>query len=288
MKRIQLPILVIALAVIVMPLSVGAISSTSYEILPEEGTTSQAADGYANTSDMLESTSYQMQGSTEAFSGSLTSSSYTNESGGVFQYYCGDNFLDPGETCDGVSLGGATCASQGFDSGSLTCSSACAYVTSACVTASAGGGGGGGGGGSSSPDDPTIHDDIADLEFTYESSFLLYGGNDSGVDEIEVDGDDSDSEVDGTSWTATVALSFGLNSFELVAIDGSRDSDETVYEIYRRLVGDVNEDDTVDDYDLSKLVGLWGDDAREGDFNDDGSVDDYDFSMMVARWGTSV
>jgi hypothetical protein len=288
MKRIQLPVLVLALAVVAMPMSVGAISSTSYQILPEEGTTSQAADGYANTSDMLESTSYQLQGSTEAFSGKLTSSNYQNESGGTFQFYCGDSFLDPGETCDSPDLNGATCASQGFDSGTLTCSSACAYVTTACVTASAGGGGGGGGGGGASPNDPTIDDEIEDLEFTYKSTFLLYGGNDSGVDSIEVDGDDSDSEVDGTNWTATVALAFGLNSFELVAIDGSRDSDETVYEIYRRLIGDVNQDDTVDDYDLSKFVGLWGDDDREGDFNDDDIVDDYDFSMMVARWNTSV
>ena len=112
---------------------------------------------------------------------------------------------------------------------------------------------------------------------------------DSDTETIEINEDSSDVEfVDDENWQASVALSYGLNSFDIVAFDGTRDSGALTYEIYRRLIGDVNEDDTVNDYDLSKLVGLWGDDDREGDFNEDGEVDDYDFSMMVARWGTSV
>ncbi|MDG1950921.1 MAG: hypothetical protein P8J32_08980, partial [bacterium] len=66
------------------------------------------------------------------------------------------------------------------------------------------------------------------------------------------------------------------------------DSDETIFEIYRRLAGDMNEDDTVNDYDLSLLIASWGTEDASGDFNEDGVVDDYDFSMMVARWNTGV
>ncbi len=46
---------------------------------------------------------------------------------------CGDAHLDPGEACDGSDLGGATCVSLGFESGSLTCASDCHLVTARCV-----------------------------------------------------------------------------------------------------------------------------------------------------------
>lgn len=45
---------------------------------------------------------------------------------------CGDNQLNlPGEQCDGTDLGGESCTSLGFVSGSLGCSS-CSFDTSAC------------------------------------------------------------------------------------------------------------------------------------------------------------
>ena len=291
MRYTKLPILLVALAVVAMPMSVGAVSSTSYQIIPEAGFLSPSADGYGNADDMLNSTSYQLQGAIEAYAGNPTSTSYQEESGSAFQYYCGDGFLDPGETCDGADLDSATCASQGFDTGTLSCSSACGYVTSSCSTSSGGGGGGGGGGSavSGSLDEPEVSDEIVDLEFTYTSPFLLYGTMDEDTEELTVNDDSSDVEfTDDDAWKVSVSLSYGLNSFTLVAIDGSTDSDETLYDIYRRLIGDVNQDDTVNDYDLSKFVALWGGSDRAGDFNEDASVDDYDFSMLVARWGTSV
>lgn len=62
---------------------------------------------------------------------------------------CGDGVVGVGEQCDGSSLGGASCASQGFSTGTLGCTSICTYDTSSCsITPSGGGGGGGGGGGS--------------------------------------------------------------------------------------------------------------------------------------------
>jgi hypothetical protein len=38
---------------------------------------------------------------------------------------CGDAVVDTSETCDGASLGGATCESQGFGAGTLACGSDC-------------------------------------------------------------------------------------------------------------------------------------------------------------------
>lgn len=46
---------------------------------------------------------------------------------------CGDGVLDAGEACDGASLAGQSCVSQGFDAGSLSCSAACSFNTGACV-----------------------------------------------------------------------------------------------------------------------------------------------------------
>lgn len=83
---------------------------------------------------------------------------------------CGNGVQEYGEDCDGSDLGGASCSSRGFLSGTLACSPACEYDTSGCSSspscgdsvcngsetcsscstdcgACPGGGGGGGGGG---------------------------------------------------------------------------------------------------------------------------------------------
>jgi hypothetical protein len=47
---------------------------------------------------------------------------------------CGNGTRDSGETCDGLDLGGQTCASQGAGSGTLRCASNClAFDTSLCT-----------------------------------------------------------------------------------------------------------------------------------------------------------
>ncbi|HLF57178.1 MAG TPA: M12 family metallo-peptidase, partial [Thermoanaerobaculia bacterium] len=45
---------------------------------------------------------------------------------------CGNGTIDAGEDCDGASLGGATCSSEGFFTGTLACSSSCTFDTSQC------------------------------------------------------------------------------------------------------------------------------------------------------------
>jgi len=45
---------------------------------------------------------------------------------------CGNGVIDAGEECDGGDLGGATCGSEGFVGGTLSCTSSCTFDTSAC------------------------------------------------------------------------------------------------------------------------------------------------------------
>ena len=74
---------------------------------------------------------------------SATTLTVTIQSAGI----CGNNVKESGESCDGSDLGGASCTSQGFSSGILSCTASCTFNTNSCSTTSSGGGGGGGGGG---------------------------------------------------------------------------------------------------------------------------------------------
>ncbi len=46
--------------------------------------------------------------------------------------YCGNGVVEAGEECDGSALAGETCASQGFENGTLKCSNSCEFDVSAC------------------------------------------------------------------------------------------------------------------------------------------------------------
>jgi len=46
---------------------------------------------------------------------------------------CGDGLVNLDEECDGVDLGGATCASLGWQGGTLGCTPGCSYDMSGCV-----------------------------------------------------------------------------------------------------------------------------------------------------------
>ncbi len=45
---------------------------------------------------------------------------------------CGNRVRDEGEDCDGIALGGASCASLGFVRGTLDCQADCSFDTTAC------------------------------------------------------------------------------------------------------------------------------------------------------------
>jgi hypothetical protein len=58
---------------------------------------------------------------------------------------CGNGVIETGEVCDGSNVGEETCVSQGYDSGTLACSSDCtSFNTSGCTTTPPPSGGGGG------------------------------------------------------------------------------------------------------------------------------------------------
>ena len=50
---------------------------------------------------------------------------------------CLNGVIDSGEDCDGGNLGGASCTSLGFLSGTLSCGANCLYDTSSCNSISA-------------------------------------------------------------------------------------------------------------------------------------------------------
>ncbi len=45
---------------------------------------------------------------------------------------CGDAHIGDGEQCDGVNLNGETCVLQGFEGGTLGCTSECLFDTASC------------------------------------------------------------------------------------------------------------------------------------------------------------
>lgn len=63
---------------------------------------------------------------------------------------CGDYIIENPEECDGPDLGGASCTTKGFTSGSLSCTSSCLFDTTSCVFTPPPSGGGSGGGGEGS------------------------------------------------------------------------------------------------------------------------------------------
>ena len=55
---------------------------------------------------------------------------------------CGNGVIDENELCDGAALGGQTCQSLGYESGSLGCTAGCGFDVSGCASPTCVGGGG--------------------------------------------------------------------------------------------------------------------------------------------------
>lgn len=92
------------------------------------GGTPACSDGVDNDGDGL--TDFQASGGDPGCS----SADDTSENN------CGNGVIDGTETCDGSQLGGATCLTEGFDSGTLGCAATCnVYDTTACAGSSGGG-----------------------------------------------------------------------------------------------------------------------------------------------------
>lgn len=276
--NIRLWALIAVVGLLVAPSASLAITSTSYEII--DGGTS----GYGQHT--ATSTSYELVGSLDPMVGHGTSTSYQLNSGSTLHAaYCGDGEMNGSESCDGSDLNSQTCVTQGYDTGTLTCSSSCAFVTSACSNNSPGGGGGGGGGGGATvvPSAPTIND-YSDT--VYGSTITLSGARGTNVS-VYINGVVSyTSYPTSATWSATVPLEIGENTISIYA-HNSKGNSETITLTVTRLGagnGDGNGDGEVNDYDLSILAYYWGTSNSQADYNGDGIVDDYDLSIMAAYW----
>lgn len=121
---------------------------------------------------------------------------------------------------------------------------------------------------------------------SFDGTVTLYGGMQTGHT-ILINDDLSDdiSYPTSTTWRAEVPLTLGVNYLYIVAVSsGGIESNALLVIVTYNLVGDVNGDFEIDDYDLSLLVNAWGEDEIFADFNEDDIVDDYDFSLFVSRW----
>jgi hypothetical protein len=113
-----------------------------------------SGDIYVAYSDPTETNSTNLKGN--IYASPIYTSETTNSSA-----YCGDGVKNQAsEECDGSDLNSQTCITQGYDSGTLTCTASCTLDSSACTTDTSGGGGGGSSTGTTYPDCPTIITDI--------------------------------------------------------------------------------------------------------------------------------
>lgn len=114
-----------------------SMSSSSYTL---EHANIQAAGAVSTGS------SYTLEGGTTTVNVTSISSNYAVqalESSPV----CGNGSIEDGESCDTDAFGSASCASYGYDTGTLSCSSTCTIDTSTCSNTPTGGSGSSGGGG---------------------------------------------------------------------------------------------------------------------------------------------
>ena len=143
----------------VSPLDTGPVCGDGDDVCSEGSTQScDPGDGYAGEQDCLPDC-------TGWGSCSLTE-------------FCGDNEVNGPEACDGNNLNGETCVSQGYDSGSLSCTAGCQFDTFGCQANAVCGDGNVGG-----PEECEYEDMCCDSSqdsggtCTWESGLQFFSGN---------------------------------------------------------------------------------------------------------------
>lgn len=127
---------------------------------------------------------------------------------------CGNNIKEWDEQCDGPELGGATCISLGFNSGSVSCTPSCLYDTSDCeIIIPPPSGGGGGGGGSWPIIPPVTQTTLIFSGFAYPSSQII----------LLKDGQQATSTVAGNDGSYKITLS-GLSGGHYIFALYAKDS----------------------------------------------------------------
>ncbi len=90
----------------------------------------QAASPAVNAAPCLSEVSTDFFGATRSNGGGCTIGAI--EFDPLVQSVCGNGTIESGEQCDGFNLNSQSCASLGFGTGALSCSSLCQFVTSSC------------------------------------------------------------------------------------------------------------------------------------------------------------
>jgi hypothetical protein len=90
---------------------------------PGSGGSGGGGAASSSTASSTSSTSTTSTGTTS------TADATSSASGGG----CGDGQIDGAEACDGADLGGATCQTEGFDTGTIACDASCALDVTGCT-----------------------------------------------------------------------------------------------------------------------------------------------------------
>ena len=92
---------------------------------------------FTPASNNINSSSFRSTPALENIAGSANSSQFSTCLGiGCTITTCGNNILESGEACEGAELGGQTCVTRGYASGTLRCNAACSgFDVSECIAA---------------------------------------------------------------------------------------------------------------------------------------------------------
>lgn len=161
--------------------------------------------------------------------------------------------------------------------------------------------GGGGGGGGPIPGTPSGFAPTGTTALGVNSPTLIYrsptflshqvigGTYDPKSARIVVNGSSNGVVlVSSDHWQLDLPLFLGVNAIYVYAEDSRGGRTAITYgEIERMLIGDVNRDHHVDDFDLSLFTRAWKKYNFFADFNEDGRIDDFDLSLLASHWGAS-
>lgn len=154
---------------------------------------------------------------------------------------------------------------------------------SAAVTGPPGGGTSGGGGPvSSTLPMLTLQPKRA---WTYRSIMLFFGNR--GTDNANIFVNDSTIGVrypSVSTYERDIPLGLGNNEAYAQARKDGAVSPVVRAVGRRRLIGDVNDSQFVDDVDVSLFTRHWKKYDEQSDFNEDGAIDDPDLSLLASHW----
>jgi len=144
----------------------------------------------------------------------------------------------------------------------------------------------GGGGGQMFPPESVGGLDVNRIECgVYLTPYLLAGSRHQNTDSIFVNDDDTGVNLPtATSWQKLIRPAIGSNHYSIVAHNNYGWSDPVELDVYRKRLGDANDDGVVDDADLSTLAAYFQSNYCIVDFNHDNIVDDADLSLLASQW----